>query len=72
MSKMLCTECNRLNGMHVKDIKIFYICNVTELNGMHVKDIKDICMQCNTVYCRLNDMHVKDVEDDKNIHNVAF
>ena len=39
---------------------------------MHVKDIKDICMQCNTVYCRLNNMHVEDVEDDKNTHNVAF
>ena len=36
---------------------------------MHVKDVKGICMQCNTVYCRLNDMHV---EDDKNTHNVAF
>ena len=44
--KMLCTQCNRLNGMHVEDVK-------------------DICMECNTVYCRLNYMHVEDVEDDK-------
>ena len=24
-SKMLCTECNRLNGTHVKTSKIFYM-----------------------------------------------
>ena len=36
---------------------------------MHIKDVKDICMQCNTMYCTLNDMHV---EDDKNTHNVDF
>ena len=29
---------------------------------MHVEDVEDICMQCNTVYCRLNDMHVEDVD----------
>ena len=39
---------------------------------MRVEDVKDICMQCNTVYCTLNDMHVEDVKDDKNTHSVDF
>ena len=45
-------------------------CN--RLNDRHVEDVKDICMQCNSVYCTLNNMHVEDVEDDKNTHNVDF
>ena len=43
-SKMLCTECNRLNGMHVEDIEdICMECNTaySRLNNMHVKDVKD-------------------------------
>ena len=39
---------------------------------MHVEDVKDICMQCNTVYCTLNDMHVEDVGDDKNTYYIDF
>ena len=72
MSKILCTECNRLNGMHVSKTPKILCTECNRLNGTHVEDVKDICMQCNTVYCTLNDMHVKDVEDDKNTHNVDF
>ena len=41
-SKMLCTECNRLNGTHVEDI--FMECNTaySRLNDMHVKDDKNV------------------------------
>ena len=43
-SKMLCNECNRLNGMHVEDVEdICMECNTTysRLNDMHVEDVKD-------------------------------
>ena len=43
-SKMLCTECNRLNGTHVKDVEdICMECNTaySRLNDMHVKDVED-------------------------------
>ena len=42
--KMLCTECNRLNGMHVKDVEdICMECNTaySRLNDMHVEDDKN-------------------------------
>ena len=42
------------------------------LNSTHVEDVKDICLQCNTVYCTLNYMHVEDVGDDKNTYYVDF
>ena len=44
MSKMLCTECNRLNGMHVEDVKdICMECNTaySRLNDIHVEDVED-------------------------------
>ena len=43
-SKMLCTECNRLNDMHVKDFEdICMQCNTVycTLNNMHVEDVED-------------------------------
>ena len=46
-SKMLCTECNRLNGMHVKDIEdICMQWNTVycTLNDMHVEDDKILTM----------------------------
>ena len=72
MSEMLCTECSRLNDRYVKDVERYFIYNLTVLNGMHVEDVKDICMQCNTVYCTLNDKHVEDVGDDKNTYYIDF
>ena len=39
--KMLCTECNRLNGMHVEDICMQCNTMYCTLNDMHVKDVED-------------------------------
>ena len=41
MSKMLCTECNRLNSMHVEDICMECNTEYSRLNDMHVKDVED-------------------------------
>ena len=43
-STMLCTECNRLNGMHFEDVEdICMQCNTLycTLNDMHVEDVED-------------------------------
>ena len=57
-SKMLCTECNRLNSMHVEDVKdICMECNTTysRLNDMHVEDVKDDKNTHNVAFWTSND-----------------
>ena len=58
MSKMLCTECNRLNGTHVKDVEdICMECNTaySRLNDIHVEDVEDDKNTHNVAFWTSND-----------------